>query len=334
LRELRSVVPWPDKFRAGQCLRGQRETGLDGSSGAIAHPEPMPCGEVTKTGLFMHPPYQAGVGHSFALYDPVALPRKPSAAFRCAIGKRDGSDRGDGILFRIVVLAADGKETVVAEKQWAEHAWTSIEADLSRWAGQTIQLKLIADVGGADNSAGDWACWAGMKIESLQPELVVSLDPDLERHRREAAPYPRAALTEADLRGARSGWLRYDGKGLEGPGKYTTFAFLNGVELGEMAPAHGGEAQGQFTERVGVRLTPAATASLGVRNRLVVKNPNQDSFCLRRFWIELELRDGRRCSSDISAVTLSQPPGWPYGEGISVPFGEDIVVDIWCLTGR
>jgi hypothetical protein len=323
------VAALPEKFNSGQCLRGQRELELDGASGALAHPETMDCGGVSRRGLFMHPPYRTGTGYAFALYEPVRLPREPHAAFRCLVGKRDGSDRGDGILFRVAVLSADGAETVVAEKAWAEYAWTPLEADLSRWAGQTVRLKVIADAGRANDSTGDWACWAGMKIESLRPELALSLDTDVERHRRAPSPYPVVGLTEADLRTARSGWLRYDGKGLEGSGQWATFAVLNGVELGEMARAGGDEARGQFAEKVGVRLTPEALRSLGARNRLVVRNPNRDSFSLRRFWIELELRDSRRGASEISTATLSQPSGWPYAEGLTVPFGEDIAMEVW-----
>jgi hypothetical protein len=329
VRGLRSVAAWPDKFRSGQALRGQRETSLDGTSGALAHAEAMACGEVTRRGLFMHPPYQKGVGYAFALYDTVTLPRESRAAFRCAIGKRDGSDPGDGILFRVAVVTPDGRETVAAEKHWREHAWTPLEADLSRWAGESIQLKLIADVGAADNSGGDWACWADLRLETLRPELTFALDADVDRHRREPAPYPVAGLTEADLRAAKSGWLRYDGKGLEGSGAYATQGFLNDVALGDLAPAHGDETQGRFTENVGLRLTPEAIRSLGTRNRFVVKNPNRDYFSLRRFWIELELADGRDASSEISAVTFTQPPDWPHAQGIRVPFGTDIAVDVW-----
>jgi hypothetical protein len=174
-RSLVQVAPMPDKLTSGQCFRNKPETGLDGASGAQSHPETMSCGETSKRGLFMHPPYLGGVGYAFALYEPVTLPREPRAVFRCDIGKRDGSDRGDGILFRVLVLPADGKETVGAEKQWAEHAWTSLEADLSRWAGQTIRIKLVADVGPADNSGGDWACWANLRLESTEPVMQLSV---------------------------------------------------------------------------------------------------------------------------------------------------------------
>jgi hypothetical protein len=123
----------------------------------------------------MHPPYVGGVGYTFAIYEPIKLPRAPLAAFRCDIGKMDGSDRGDGILFRLAVVDSGGRETVVAEKQWAEHAWTPLTADLSRWAGQSVRFKLISDVGPADNSIGDWSCWANMRVESREPAMQVTV---------------------------------------------------------------------------------------------------------------------------------------------------------------
>jgi hypothetical protein len=50
---------------------------------------------------------------------------------------------------------------------------------------------------------------------------------------------------------------------------------------------------------------------------------------VRRFWLELQLADGRKCSSDTSTATFTQPPSWPYAEGIGVPHGTDIAVDVW-----
>ena len=124
----------------------------------------------------MHPPYKHGVGYSFALFSTQTLPQSPAAALRCLIGKGDGSDRGDGILFRIAVVDSAGKETIVAQRQWAEHAWTPLEADLSPWAGKPIHIKLIADVGPKDNSSGDWAAWADLRIESLKPQLRTTIE--------------------------------------------------------------------------------------------------------------------------------------------------------------
>ena len=170
------LVPLPEQYTIGQQLRKQAQTHLDLASGASVHPDShLSCGGIEKPGLFMHPPYKSGVGYVCATYEPVTVPREPMATFRCAIGKLDGSARGDGICFQLAVVTQDGRETIAAEKQWIEHAWTSLEADLGRWAGQTIQLKLIADVGPKDDSTGDWSGWAEMRIESGAPVLVTSL---------------------------------------------------------------------------------------------------------------------------------------------------------------
>ena len=122
----------------------------------------------------MHPPYKSGVGYSWASFGPIELPPVP-AAFRCEIGKADGSDPGDGILFQVAVVNGAGKMTIAAQQQWIRHAWLPMEADLSRWAGKTIRLKLIADVGPGNNSNGDWACWAKPRIECLKPMLQTTL---------------------------------------------------------------------------------------------------------------------------------------------------------------
>ncbi len=176
----RGLVRLPADFRrftAGECLRGGDERLFQSGSGAHAHLTATSCGGVERPSLFMHPPYQHGVGYAFAIFDSIRLPYQP-AAFRCLIGKGDGSDPGDGILFRVAVVEDDGAETVVAGRQWGRHAWEPLEADLSPWTGKSVRIKLIADVGPADNSIGDWAAWADMRLESLQPQWTAAiLDP-------------------------------------------------------------------------------------------------------------------------------------------------------------
>jgi hypothetical protein len=269
------------------------------------------------------------VGYTFAMYDAVTLPETP-AAFRALVGKADGSDPGDGILYKVEVVDEDGTRTVAAEKTVTEHDWFPIEADLSKWAGKKIRLKLIADCGLRDDTSGDWSCWADMRIESLKPALIRKLDEDSEKYRREAGPYPVKGVTVADLRTATQGWIHYDGKGVEGTGEqYGSFAVLNGVELGHMTPAGGDETHNVFQEKVSVALTADALKTLGMHNVFSIRNPGQDSFSIRRFWIEVELADGRKCSSDISTATYTQPMDWLYAEGIGVPKDENITVDIW-----
>ncbi len=162
-----TLAPLPAKWTAGMAMRGRQETSDFGSSGAGVRSQLIECGEVGKQGLFMHPPWQAGTGYSFALYEPVALPTDPPAAFRASVGKANGSDPGDGILYKLAVIDTAGNETLVAETTVLTHEWKPIEADLSRWAGKSVRLKLIADAGRKDDSTGDWAGWGDMRIESL-----------------------------------------------------------------------------------------------------------------------------------------------------------------------
>lgn len=163
-----------EQFRAGICLRKGKEESLRDNTGAQVQWSQHSCGGVSRHDLFMHPPYLGGVGYSFAVFGPIDLPATPQSVFRCLIGKGDGSDPGDGILFRVAVVEPNGTETVVAEKQWIEHAWTPLETDLARWAGKTVRIKLIADAGPADDSTGDWASWADLRIETAKPVIRLS----------------------------------------------------------------------------------------------------------------------------------------------------------------
>ena len=173
-RAHRRLVELPSRFQAGQRFRGKDEGPLtDGS--IAARRKDMTCGGVRKDGVFMHPPYRGGVGYSYVLFDPVALPAKVASAFRCSIGKGDGSDVGDGVLFRLAVVDAGGHETPLAERQWTRHEWCDLAGDLAKWAGQRVRIKLITDVGRKDNSSGDWACWAEMRIETRQPVRNVTV---------------------------------------------------------------------------------------------------------------------------------------------------------------
>lgn len=178
-----SVATLAPDFTTGFALRGQPERSsleLPATGGQVYAETSLSCGttRAKQPGtlmFFMHPPYQTGVGYSFALLEPLQLPQAPAAAVRCVVGKRDGSDLGDGVLFKLAVVDAAGQATVLAERQVARHEWLPLEGDLGRWAGQTVRLKLIADVGPANDSTGDWACWADVRVESRDEQLVRKL---------------------------------------------------------------------------------------------------------------------------------------------------------------
>ena len=109
---------------------------------------------------------------------------------------------------------------------------------------------------------------------------------------------------------------------------YVSTVSLNEVGLGELPGAHGNEREGTWSEVQSVALTPEAIASLGRFNVVKIDNPRRDCFKVRRFWVELELADGRRCSSMINSKIFTQPPSWRHAEGVGVPFGEQITSKI------
>jgi hypothetical protein len=330
LDTMSELVELPAKWSFGIRLRGQDETADVGDTRAYAGIGSKTAGGITRECITTHPPWVGGTGYTYVLYDPVELPAEPPAAFRASVCKGDGSDMGDGILYKIAVVDEAGEETIVGEQTVINHEWLEIEGDLSDWAGRTVRIKLIADCGPNDDTTGDWAGWAGMRIETQDTHLTRILDDVDERYRREAGPFMIEGLTLADLRAAAKGWLHYDGIGLSGTGEpYGTFAVVNGIELGNMEPAGGSETTNVWDENKSVALTPEAIGTLDFRNVFMLKNPGQDWFKVRRFWLELELADGRKCSTWISTAAYTQPPSWPYAEGIGVPFTRNIEADIW-----
>lgn len=159
-------ITLPRYYLLGMAMRNKPECELNSQSGANIRKQHVSCGGVGRdNALFMHPPYIGGTGYAFALYT-LDLPTTPQE-FECEVGKMDGSDLGDGILYKIIVEDSTGKRSVVAEKQVTDHAWHPLKANLKAWAGQEIKLILVADVGTANNSSGDWAAWSEMRLLPL-----------------------------------------------------------------------------------------------------------------------------------------------------------------------
>ena len=317
-------------FEKGMRLRGKKEEPSVREAGSGVYPREMTCGNRSMDGIFMHPPYKKGTGYSFALSPEIRLPDAPATVIRCFVGKKNGSDLGDGILFKVAIAGRSGVEEVVAERTVLRHEWLPLEVDLSRWAGQAVRVKLISDAGVDDNSSGDWACWGRPVVETRRPLIRLSVHRSEPELKRAPGPHPVDGLTIAALRSAKRGWLHYDSLNLAGPtSPYRNEAELNGVNLGRMIPSSGGRASRSiWGSTAATPLTPQAVAKLGPSNRLVIHNRDNNSFKMRRFWIELELADGRKCSSRIETPILCQPGRWLYAEGKGVKFGENMTVEI------
>ncbi len=324
---IRELATLDREVQTGQCFRDGEQTEVVSSSGAQVYRTSRACGGEEQDCLFMHPPYRNGTGYSFAVMKAVELPVDSSAAFRCVIGKADGSDPGDGLLFRVLVIDRDGNETLVAEKSWGQHGWTPLEADLSRWAGQPVRIKLVTDAGPVDNSIGDWGCWAQLRSEDLRPVLVSSIHSAAVNLTRELGPMNRDDLTTEKVRSSKRAVLRFQGIGLQAGGGYISSARLNGLAVGRL-PAAGGDERNGVWQNAQVELPRSAITNLQEWNELIIENPLHDSFKIRRCYIELELDDGQTASSHVTTTVFSQPASWLFAEGTGIPLGTHIRVRI------
>lgn len=124
------------------------------------------CGEMKKDGFFAHPPYQNGQGTVWVEMElDLAKISENQLIFEASVGKKNGSDLGDGIFFRVHVKDSAGKMTQISETHVAKHEWKPISADLSQWKGQKIVLRLETNPG--KNTAGDWGVWSEFHFHSL-----------------------------------------------------------------------------------------------------------------------------------------------------------------------
>jgi hypothetical protein len=315
-------------YRVGMQLRGEEASFHLGTSGALSKAQPVSCGGIEKNGFFVHPPWKGGSGQVFMLYK-LSVPASEDVAFRARVGKIDGSSYGDGTVFKITLIDSDGKEQQLAEQVADKYQWEDIQADLAPWAGQDVDLKIICDIGPADNSQGDWSALADLRLETRQKHFFYTLDPIQQRY---AFSKTAGAAPWSASKGARiaKAWLCYQAQGFNSSvDSMPSFGILNGQDIGMLIGASGNEKQNIWSEEVRVPInSEAAIRSIDANNIFVIDNREGDCCKLCNFRLELELGDGSRLSSQLSTAIFSQPPSWAHAEGIRVPADQSITVPI------
>ena len=115
------------------------------------------------------------MGYSVAVFAPTQLPPEP-AEVHLFIGLGDGGDPSDGVDYSMVVIDAAGKETKLFTEHGDQKVWREVTADLSAFAGQKVQFKLVCDCGPKDNTIADWACWGDpvIRLKKPVPELTLA----------------------------------------------------------------------------------------------------------------------------------------------------------------
>ena len=305
-------------YTIGQCLRGEEERPYNhlGTKALVA-----PCreviNEISLDCLHAHPPYGDKTGYVFSMWS-VDLPEEP-ARLEFALGFRPGSTTQDGCVFKVVILEGDQETEVFSEQYQDLSAWGNRKVDLTPWAGKSVQVKMITDVGSADNSYSDWALWGAPRIVSATPMVKQVLMEEASQENFEMPPEACAEMEEQDLHRVADAYITLETAGVDG-GRYKSYMYFNGIRLGA-TPASAGDMEWKPGT---IALTPEALATLGPLNTVIIKNPNSDYMKVRRFCLHLELNDGRKCSSYIALGPWSSDAGWAHAEGFAVGVGYDL----------
>ncbi|MBN1342372.1 MAG: hypothetical protein JXQ73_06815 [Phycisphaerae bacterium] len=305
-------------METGHRIRGGQEQPCDPeATGGYAHAGPETVGGQAKTAIFMHPPFKTGVGYTFAKI-PVALPTgTPCLEF--SLGFREGSTTTDGCLFKVVVIDKDEEREVFAKQYARLSQWSPQRVDLSAYAGKRICLKLIADVGPADDSNSDWACWGEPRITMGQDAMAVEIHETRPAPAFLPPPKPLKGLKAADLSRIVSAEVTLETAGVQ-IGQYASYLYLNGVKIGMTPPS----TSDTVWQAGAVPVPKDALKTIGHTNRLVIKNPGRDSMKVRNLCLRFKLEDGCEGTSCVDVGPYTSAKGWLHAEGDSVEIGLDL----------
>lgn len=161
-------------FVKGHRARGGEEAhGGDNAYAGEAQRGGGSAGGVQRPSLLMHPPYgPLKAGYVFATFA-VDLPAQPAASLRFQMAMADGGDPSDGVVFKVEVIADNGRTTEVFAQHHSERKWLPASADLAAFAGQKVTLKCTVDCGPADNTINDHALWGEPTVVVAEEQLRV-----------------------------------------------------------------------------------------------------------------------------------------------------------------
>jgi len=135
-----------------------------------------------REGINMHPPWHEGRVGTIAAEFPLKLPdcRPIKLRFAHAVTPEG---HGDGVTFRVRACPLDARPCTLGEAVFARHSaaktWQPAEADLSRYAGQPIRLRLESHPGPENNTGWDSSYWAEpMLVLGTPPEPIPMPPPD------------------------------------------------------------------------------------------------------------------------------------------------------------
>jgi hypothetical protein len=291
--------------------------------GATVHAAKRECGGLAKSGLSLRPPrMKTKAGFTYALLKKISLPDLNDLRFLAEIGRYDKCPAKDETVFKLMIKSNEHNK-IIGKWNLKNAQWKAIECDLTPWRGKQIEIVLL--VGSAKSIAHSYntfGCWTNMKIISSKNSFLWSL-PDIEL-RFIPSPAPLPKVTRELLRQAKKAWISYEGQ------DFTDCELeLNGVMIGKIKPANGCVWKDIWSSPTSIELQASAITELRLHNQLIIHNPRRDFFKIRNFKLEVEMNDGKRYSSLISASQFTQPGRWRYIAGTGVPFRKNVEISIW-----
>ncbi len=154
--------------RVGILVRRGPTTGDGGLCGAVVRPgsrsdisDSGPAGSV----ILVHPPFQGAVG---AVYweRTVEVPHGSELRFAVAMAA-SATQKSDGVVFAVEVAPWSTNElhwTRVFERHIRQARWEPVTIRMSRWDGQKVQMRFLADCGPKDHTVADRGYWRDVRL--------------------------------------------------------------------------------------------------------------------------------------------------------------------------
>jgi hypothetical protein len=135
------------------------------ANGAVVQIQTIPAGGQTRSGIFIHPPWQGQLGGETFLQYSVPVPA--GATLQFDLGVSDLATCTDGVTFRVTVSGAE-----LFSEHITRTGWQHRSVNLSAFGGMTVPLRLSSHPGPSNNPNCDWAMWN--QIGLIQPASTLS----------------------------------------------------------------------------------------------------------------------------------------------------------------
>ncbi|MCX7428135.1 MAG: hypothetical protein NTW96_21205, partial [Planctomycetia bacterium] len=142
---------------------------------------PQTLGGDGRSVMFLHPPWFAGQPGHILVEWPLVLPKTTPQVMHFANGINEAATGGDGVTFRVRVLAVDapaGQEgEIVFDRHTAAKTWQEASVDLSRFAGKTVRLQIESHPGPKNDTSWDHSYWAEPRLVIGEPPKPMAFPP-------------------------------------------------------------------------------------------------------------------------------------------------------------